>query len=256
MIKTLALIAGAAFALAIVCFAGAAALGGFHWPHHEWTDNWRLHVDDHDGRDQDDVHISVDGDGATASREIAWSGADALELDAPADVQFTQSPGPAKLTVSGPKDLVDQVRVSGSQLQLSDDDHPSGRLTVVMTAPSVKRFTISGDDSLSIVGFDQDSLDVSVSGHGDVTAKGKARSAKLDISGDGDVNLGQLPTDSVEADISGSGRASVAPASAADLHISGSGEIDLLTHPARVNTDVTGSGRIVESAPTAPGKAG
>ena len=251
MIKTLALIAGAGFALSIVCFAGSAALGGFHWDHPEWSDdrNWRVHIDDHDGGD--DVHVSVDGDGATATREMAWSGADGLELSAPADVQFTQSAGPAKLTISGPKDLVDEVRLSGSELSLDDDSDHSGRLTIVMSAPNVKRFTISGDDSLSIVGFDQDSLEVSVSGHGDVTAKGKAQRAKLDISGAGDVNLGQLPTDSVEADISGSGRASVAPAAAADLRISGSGEIDLMTHPARLNTDVTGSGRIVETAPAA-----
>ena len=250
MIKALVLIASAAFVLSIGCFAASAALGGFHFAHdHHWADwdhNWDIDIDDHD---KDNVRVSVDGDGATATREIAWTGGDGLVLDAPADVQFTQGPGPAKLTISGPKGLVDQVELSGGELKLSDDDHASGRLMVVMTAPDVRRFDISGDDSLSITGFDQDNLEVSVSGHGDVTAKGKARSVKLDISGDGDVNLGQLPTDSVEAEISGSGRASVAPATAADLRISGSGEIDLLTHPARLNTDVTGSGRIDENAP-------
>ena len=48
--------------------------------------------------------------------------------------------------------------------------------------------------------------------------------------------------------ISGAGRASIAPASAADLKISGSGEIDLLSHPAKLTSDVSGAGRIVEGA--------
>ena len=63
------------------------------------------------------------------------------------------------------------------------------------------------------------------------------------------MNLGGLALDAADADISGSGRASMAPASAADLRISGSGEIDLLSHPTKLTSDVSGSGRIVEGAP-------
>ena len=37
----------------------------------------------------------------------------------------------------------------------------------------------------------------------------------------------------------------------ASLDISGSGEVDLLTHPTKLNSDISGSGRIVESTPTA-----
>ena len=69
---------------------------------------------------------------------------------------------------------------------------------------------------------------------------------KLDISGSGDVDAGGLAADSADADISGSGKASIAPASAADLHISGDGEIDLKTRPSKLTSDVSGSGKIVE----------
>src|SRR4029077_10077442 len=37
-----------------------------------------------------------------------------------------------------------------------------------------------------------------------------------------------------------------------DLRISGNGEIDLLTHPAKLTSDVSGSGRIVEGGEAAP----
>lgn len=253
MIKSLFIIAGASFVLAAVCFAGAAALGGGWWAGHPWGRSWWVNWDDggfrhfHDGWGG---NWRRDGGGPTASRDIAWSGADGLDLEVPADVTFTQSPGPAKLTITGPNDVINHVVLSGSSLRYDDSGWwgQGGRVTVALTAPNVHRFAINGDGSLTIANYDQDELDVDVSGHGEVTAKGKARASHLDISGDGDVDLGGLATDSAEADISGSGRASISPASAADLRISGSGEIDLLTHPAKVTSDVSGSGRIVEGA--------
>jgi hypothetical protein len=249
MIRNLFVIACASLVLAALCLGGAAALGGPHFfrhLHHNWT------VRLHDGEPIRHVEIDADADGTAISRDLPWGGGDALDIDIPADVQFTQGAGPAKITISGPKDLVDRVEFSGSHLQFSDDTSGDGKLTVVMTAPGVRKFSIAGDASLAIAGYDQDELDIDVSGHGDVTARGKARAARVDISGAGDVNLGALPVDSAEADISGSGRAAVAPASAADLHISGSGEVDLLSHPAKLTSDVSGSGRIVEGEPAKP----
>lgn len=250
MIRNLFVIACASFVLAAVCLGAAALLGGpriFSHLHH----NWAVHV--RDGEPFRQVEIDAGGDGGTASRDLTWGGGDRLDVDVPADVQFTQAPGPARITVSGPKALVDRVELSGSHLQFSDEASGDGKLTVVMSAPGVRKFSIDGDASLAIAGYDQDELNVDVSGRGDVTAKGKARSARVDISGDGDVDIGSLTVDRVEADISGSGRAAIAPASAADLDISGSGEIDLLTHPAKLTSDVSGSGRIVEGGAAKPG---
>jgi hypothetical protein len=251
MIKNLFVIAGASFVLAAVCFGGAAALGGPHLFDRHWDGDWSIKF-----KDGDQIsHIHTDDDdggagGAAVSKDIAWNGGDGLDVDIPANVQFTQAPGPAKLTISGPKNLVDAVELSGTRLRYSDDDDSSDtRINAVLTAPNVHRFAIDGDASLAIAGYAQDDLDVDVSGHGDVIAKGKAKSAHINISGDGDVNLGGLTLDAADADISGSGRASMAPASAADLRISGSGEIDLLSHPAKLTSDVSGSGRIVEGAP-------
>jgi len=255
MTRTLVLIAFAGFVLAVACIAGALAIGGQALARHHWGHGWTVNFDQHWGHDHTDNDHDNAG-GATASREIAWSGGDKIEFDVPANVQYTQGPGPAKLVITGPKDAVDRVELSGSQLQFrGDDDDDSGRLTVVMTAPDVRRFAIDGDNNLTIAGYDQDDLTVNLSGSGSVNAKGKTHSVNLDISGDGDIDLSGLATQRADADISGSGRASIAPTDAADLSISGSGEIDLLTHPAKVTSDVSGSGRIVEGAATPPVKA-
>jgi hypothetical protein len=248
MTRTLVLIAGASFVLAVACLSGAGALGWNAARHHPW-DNWNIRLgDDHDWRfiGHESRTIDDSGSGATATRELTWNGGDSLDIGLPAKVRFTQAPGPAKLVVTGPKDEVDHIVLSGSQLRFDDDGDYDGPLTVTLTAPDVRHFGISGAADLAIAGYAQDDLDIDVSGSGTVTAAGKAKSVKLDISGDGNVDLGGLATDSAEAEISGSGKAALAPANAADLHISGDGEIDLKSHPAKLNSDVSGSGRIVE----------
>jgi hypothetical protein len=252
MTRTLLLIAGASFVLAVACLAGAAALGFHEFGGHHWGHRWNVNFDDgHHVWFHDDgtSNATVAADGQSASRDIAWSGGDSLDIDVPGDVQYTQAAGPAKITVTGPADMVNHVVVSGSHLQLDQDGDFSGTVKVVMTAPNVRHFSISGSDTLAIANYDQDELDLDVSGSGNVTAKGKAHAAKVDISGDSEVDFGGLAVESAEASISGSGRAALAPTASADLHISGSGEIDLITHPPQINSDVSGSGRIVEGQP-------
>lgn len=250
MTRTLVLIAGASFVLAVACLSGAAALGWNevrHNPH--WARNWNIQIgDDHDRRFIRHDTNDEDASAAAVTRELAWTGGDSLDIGLPAKVQFTQAGGPAKLTVTGPKDAVDHVVLSGSHLRFDDDGDHDGSLRVTLTAPDVRHFDISSSADLAIAGYAQDDLDVEVSGSGDVTAAGKAKSVKLAISGDGAVDLSGLAAESAQAEISGSGKATIAPASAADLHISGDGEIDLKSHPAKLTSDVSGSGRIVEGS--------
>jgi hypothetical protein len=255
MTRTISLIAAASFVLAVACLSGAAALGWHGMAHHHWGPwghgIWNVHVRD-DGKDDWTASHRFTADGAQTTREIAWNGGDSLDLDLGADVTFNQAPGPAKLVISGPAEAVQAVQLSGSHLQFANDVDYSGPLQVTLTAPNVRHFGINGSGQLAINGYDQDELSLDVSGSGNVVAKGKARALKLDISGSGDIDAGALASDSADADISGSGKASIAPTGAADLHISGDGEIDLLTHPAKVTSEVSGSGRIIEGQVTTP----
>jgi hypothetical protein len=254
MTRTLVFIAFSGFILAVACIAGAIALGGNVLLHHHWGRPWNVEWDGgrHHWRGDDD-HPSAGG--AATSREIAWPGGDHIEFDMPADVQYTQGSGPAKLVITGPKDALDHLELDDGELQYRDDDgFDDTRLTIVMTAPDVRHFAISGDNKIDIAGYDQDDLNVDISGHGVVTAKGQARSVNVAVSGDGDIDMSGLATKTVHAGISGSGRAWLAPTDEADVSISGSGEVDLTTHPAKLNSDVSGSGRVVEgaAAPTQP----
>jgi putative autotransporter adhesin-like protein len=247
MTRTIALIAIASFVLSVGCLAGAAALGWHNFAGRHWPMAWTLNWDDHrHGPRWVRYEGGGSGDATPATRELTWTDTDRLDINLPADVVFTQAAGPAKVTVTGPKDAVDRVMLEGSSLRFSDGWDFDGPVKVTISAPQVRHFSISGASNLDIAGYDQDELDLSVSGKGEIHAKGKAHDVKLDISGNGDADLGGVASDSAEADISGAGRAVLAPASAADLRISGAGEIELKTHPAKVNTDISGLGRIVE----------
>ncbi len=248
MIRVLVLIAVTGFFVAVVTISSAFAIGGpevlantawSSWhkghmgPHGGWTWDW----------DSDDDQAS----GPQATRTLAWSGGDALEIDVPADVTYTQAAGPAKLTVTGPKQAVDDVVVAGGHIRFADGfrHHRHGsKLTVVMSAPDVSRFAISGSGRLAINDFKQAKLALDLSGDTEVTAKGQADSIDVDISGSAQADLGQIKAKGAEVDISGAGEVIVAPTEWAKLGISGSGEVTLKSNPPKLETDISGSGSI------------
>jgi hypothetical protein len=243
MTRTFFLIAVSGFLMAVICFCGAAALGGRELMQHGWVvKTAHISIDDDVGKSD----TRPDGGGATETRQIDWSGADALEVEVPADIQFTQVSGPGKLTITGPKGTVDQLRLSGSDLDFDNQPINPRPVTIVMTAPHVHRFTLDGEGDLAIADFDQDKLDLELNGAGQIKAAGKARAVRLEISGDGKADLGGLKVDQAQVDISGAGRTTIAPTQKADLDISGDGEVDLLTHPADLHSETSGAGRIVQ----------
>ncbi|MGH6955750.1 MAG: GIN domain-containing protein [Caulobacteraceae bacterium] len=265
MIRSLVLIAAASFVLAVACFAGAAAMGARFFAGHpgwvgsgDWSGRpwvhgsargWGWTWPGGDWRWRSDFPPSG-SDAEATTRQIAWTGGDSLSVDLPADVTFTQAPGPGKLVITGPKYAVDRVELWGSDLRYGAGFWVPGRVTVVMTAPDVHRFSISGDGTLAISNYDADNLDLRLSGAGKMRAAGRARSADVDISGAGAADLSSLKLETLLVSLSGVGRATAAPTAAADVHIAGAGVIDLLSHPPSLTTDISGAGRIVQSAPS------
>jgi hypothetical protein len=242
MIRTLLMIAVAGFLVSAVTLSVAVAItgpeaivrGAWSWGPEGW--GWRHH--------HREASESRD-DGPQTSRDIAWPGGERLVVSVPAAVEYTQSEGPAKLTVSGPSGAVADVRVEDGQIRYDDDsDHDDQKLRIVISAPSVTDFTLEGDETLSLVGYKQERLAVSVSGHADIKATGETRDAQIRISGSGRADLAGLKIRSARIGISGSGQASLAPTDAADIDITGSGEVTLLTNPPQLHTSITGSGQI------------
>lgn len=257
MIRVLAMISVAGFVLSVVCISVAVSLAGpdavargaWGWPIDQWSWRWNR------GHD-----VSISGDlsghfGPKASRELTWTGGDALTIQAPAEVSFTQSDGPARITVQGPQGTIDHLVVRDGRIEFDRPMFDAGDVKITMSAPNVTQFKIGGSGRLDISDYRQDQLTLSISGDGDVTAHGSAKTVQLTISGSGNADLGSLTTEGAQVTISGSGEAKVAPKTWAKLDISGSGDVDLLSHPAQLETHVSGSGRVDQEADDGGGDA-
>lgn len=243
MIRKLFIIAGAGFVLSVVCLSAAAALLSRDMAAKGWT--WDQFEKGHFARQWDGDPVS---DEPQAIQNLTWTGGDRLAIEVPADVTFVQGET-ASVVVTGPKRLTDQVQLIDGKLSFKPNTngpnwgHQSA-LTVTITAPKVTRFELNGSGDLRIQGYDQPSLDISLSGSGYAEASGYTKVVKLDISGSGEADLDALRTAEADVTITGSGEASLAPTDRADVTVSGSGDVDLKSRPIKLTTQISGSGSI------------
>lgn len=241
MIRALVIVAVAGFLMSVACITAAISIGGPEaiarsaW---SWTWDW----DDHPHHFGVWRHGDRDG-GPQAQRDFPWSG-DRLEVNAPAEIDYVQAPAPAKLTISGSRRALDEVRVEGGSISLAPGAHRWSELHVTLSAPDVTRFELNGANELNISGYKQDELTLSASGQAQIQAQGQARSVKLSVSGAGDADLSELKTARADIDISGAGAATVGPTDWARVQISGMGDVKLLNRPKQLETHISGAGRI------------
>jgi hypothetical protein len=247
MIRVLVIIAVAGFLVSVVTLSAAVGIAGpdaiihgaWSWDSNGWGGGrWRDDRHGHWG------HAWRSDDGPQTTRDLVWPGSDTLSVDLSADVHYAQGPGPAKMTVSGPQDAVADVVIENGRIRYKNDHDDDAHLTIVVTAPSVVRFEMESSGKLAIANYRQDRLDLDLEGDADVTAAGEAKAVQLTISGSADADLAALKAQSAKVEIEGSGDATLAPTDAAEVSISGSGDVTLLTHPAKLQSRISGSGRI------------
>lgn len=257
MIKTLFIIAGAGIVLATGSLIGAAALGRADLQANDWT--WSL-ADNSNG--SDDFRMQRGGGQPDVTRALTWAGGDRLQIEVPGDVIYVQGANPG-VVVTGPRELADRIRIVGDRLTLDDDDHTEhgyirwtghgfrvwsadDQLRITVTAPAVTSFDVVGSSDLMIRDYDQPALNLILSGSGDVTARGAARTVQVDVSGSGDVDLAAVNTVDADVRVSGSGDVRVGPTGKAAVDISGSGDVELTRRAAAVSRTLSGSGDIDE----------
>lgn len=246
MIRTLLIITGAGLVLCIAALSGAAAIGGNDLARNGWEWTFR------DGDEFETVTFDRRDDSPSVTRNLAWNGGERLTVEIPGDVTYIQGDTPS-VVVTGRKSMVDRVNLIDGRLTWDQDDDSDHvvfgwsnhrRLTVVITAPSVKSFDLESSADLSIRDYDQPTFELNISGSGDVVAEGETQTATIDVNGSGDSDLSALEVTDASVDTSGSGDVRVGPTGAARIDISGSGDVDLTRRPANLQQSVSGSGDI------------
>jgi hypothetical protein len=256
MIRKLFVIAGAGFVLSLACLAGTAVLvrhdlkgEGFNLTNREIDDDFHL------------TPVGKITPQPLISKTLDFAATDSLGIDLPADVVITQGPT-ASLSVTGSKDLVERLRYSDGRLYLTAGNKVTrtvnlrlvdgkvqsrqvgGELKITITAPSIKRFNVTGTGDVTIKNYDQPEMTLNISGAGQVDAEGKTKTLKLDISGVGDADLEKLMVTDADVHISGMGDADIAATGSVKTNISGTGNITLRKRPVSLEKHISGMGNV------------
>lgn len=118
-------------------------------------------------------------------------------------------------------------------------------MSVEVGAPSLDSLTLSGTGSLVAVGIDTERLTAKLAGTGLLQISGTATRLNVSLDGDGDAELGQLAARDVHAVMNGTGQIVVTATRTLDASVPGTGSILYFGTPARVKTNVTGTGAVV-----------
>jgi hypothetical protein len=204
--------------------------------------------------------------------EWAWDGSDGLGIEVPATVHYVPT-GPARIVITGPDDMLEQLRVGQGQIKAQCDDchFDHRKLDITVSGVMLRNVALSGPGEIALGRLNQDRLNLVISGSGSVGAEGRIDQVALVVSGSGNAKLGEMAVqqadihvsgsgwisakgriDRVELAISGSGKAQLGDVAVrqADIRISGSGNA-MLTPREKASVSIAGSG-IVRMAAKPP----
>jgi hypothetical protein len=158
------------------------------------------------------------------------------------DVQIVvTAPAISEAGVSGSGHL-DLGRLAQDRLALEVSG--SGAIDVAGQIKSLE-VSISGSGSAQLDQVNVGDLSADLSGSGLIKASGAASTLHLGISGSGAADMGELTVQDLDAHLSGSGSARLSPKQSAEVGVSGSGSVHLLTEPQHLSVHRSGSGAIV-----------
>ena len=118
---------------------------------------------------------------------------------------------------------------------------------VYVTMPSLAGTFISGSAGIAVEGiFSGTQLNASISGSGNIDfANGAYDNVDYQSSGSGNLGAFGLTAKHAAIAISGSGNASITATESLDVHISGSGTVYYKGNPEEVNSEISGSGKLI-----------
>lgn len=158
----------------------------------------------------------------------------ALRIFVDRGTQIRPSSG-KKIQITVPYDKISQVALAGS-----GDIHSKD---IIKSDSFSAKIAGSGTLNLSI---DSNTLDISVSGSGDVILKGSTDNFSAKLAGSGNINASALKSKTVEANVSGSGNSIVSCNENLVARVAGSGNIKYLGNPEKRDVKITGSGNITK----------
>ncbi|WP_057392337.1 GIN domain-containing protein [Pseudomonas aeruginosa] len=118
------------------------------------------------------------------------------------------------------------------------------RTVVAVMLPLAPNAVLAGSGSIELLSVDQENLELSITGSGSISAKGRVNRLTASLMGSGDFRLGKLEAQSADLAVSGSGDIKSTIRESASAKVTGSGDIVIKGNPAKREKLVTGSGSV------------
>jgi hypothetical protein len=155
---------------------------------------------------------------------------------------------PKSVTVTVDENLMELVEteVKDHQLVISTSRSISTGigLNVEITVPTLTEAGVSGVGDITVNDASGATLQLRVSGAGNIRASGTVGNVEARVSGVGDVELRELNAENVKVSVSGSGGAQVYASKSVDATVSGVGGIDIYGNPEIRKHSTSGVGSI------------
>ncbi len=177
--------------------------------------------------------------------EWNWDGHDGLGVSVAATVHYVPT-GLARISITGPDELLEKLRVGQGQIRWCEDCHVgSGRLDITVSGVALRNVALHGAGGEIMLGqMNQDRLNLAIAGTGRISAAGRIDRLDVSIAGSGAVQMGDAVVQRADIHIAGSGDVAVTPRQQANVRVVGSGSVRMSASPARLNQTVTGSGGV------------
>jgi hypothetical protein len=253
------------FAVSAACLGGAFALGGG-----QLGDAAFNFGDIGSGFGRPSCGIDASPTGEAETRSLPWQDGseDRAAIAIPATTHYQAGSGD-QLVVRGNPAILSHIRVRNGTVELDCRTNFNwGRENRVdVTLPgrrTFQKFEMLGSGDMQLNGLSQpetkveidgsgtietegkvDKLHLEIDGSGTVQSKGQTDDVRVEVNGSGNVKLADLVNKDAHVDISGSGKVEIAPQNSLNVDISGSGTIYLKTEPKSIESDFSGSGKIV-----------
>jgi hypothetical protein len=192
--------------------------------------------------------VATNGSGNVISESRAVKNFDAVHLSGSGKLVIEQS-DVESLTITADDNLLRDLtsEVEGHTLKLSTRDltfiHPSQIVTYKLLVKDLNSINVSGGAAVDAKGLRTRSLDINVSGAGDIVISGETEKQSINISGAGKYRADGFKSKDASVNISGIGSAILAVSDRLDVHVSGAGEVEYIGDP-MVTERVSGAGSV------------
>lgn len=188
--------------------------------------------------------VTGSGDMKSETRKLAPYSA--IESDGAVDIKWSPGPAPSAV-VNAQATILPHIKtevVDGTLKISTDSITTTGAMTVTLTGPQINRVDLSGAGDFSASALAGDNIEVKASGSSDLHFDGNVHHFTIEIDGSGDVAAGDLKTGSTDITITGSGDAQVNATDSLSADISGSGDVTYRGKPLQVAQNISGSGTV------------